>query len=117
MAESWPETLPGDVLVAGYSESLPNAVLRTEMDAGPAKVRRRSTAAARPLRATMALTRTQAAALDTFFTTTLSMGSLPFTLTHPRTLSQVSFRFVSPPVLVPVSGAEWSAELDLEVLP
>lgn len=117
MAEAWPSTLPDDVLVQGYAESFPNLVVRTPMDAGPAQTRRRYTAAVRPLRVTIPLTRAQVALLDTFYTDTLEGGALEFTWTHPRTQSVVTLRFVSPPQPVPDSGAWWRAELDLEVLP
>lgn len=34
----WPVTLPQDVLIDGYDEKVPEMTLRTQMDAGPAKV-------------------------------------------------------------------------------
>lgn len=117
MPASWPVTLPQDVLVQGYAEAFPSTTLRTQMDAGPAKTRRRFTASVRPLRVTMPLTRAQVALLDTFYTDTLEGGALEFTWTHPRTLAAVTLRFVSPPQPVPDSGAWWRVDLDLEVLP
>ena len=114
---AWPGTLPQDVFVQGYSEQPPELALRTQMDIGPAKLRRRQTAAARPLKATVGLTRAQVATLDAFFLTDLAGGALSFTWTHPRTLAAATFRFVSRPSYVPESGASWLAELDLEILP
>lgn len=117
MPAAWPATLPQDVLIEGYAEAFPETRLRTPMDAGPAKMRRRFTAAVRPLKVSVPLTRDQVAALDTFFTTTLEGGALAFTWTHPRTLAAVTLRFVSAPQPVPDSGAWWRCALDLEVMP
>lgn len=115
---AWPGSLPQDVLVDGYDETFPNGKLRTQMDQGPAKQRRRYTAAVRPLRVMIEGTRAQMAILDDFYVTTLAMGALTFTKTMPRTLATVTFRFVSqPPKPVPASGNSWAAMLDLEILP
>lgn len=116
---NWPATLPDDVLVDGYDESPPETVVRTEMDAGPAKIRRRFTAGVRPLKVTLdRMTRTQVAALDELYVDTLEGGALPFDWTHPRTLGDVTFRFTRPPRYRPIgSGALWNAELELEVMP
>ena len=40
----WPATLPQEILAEGYEEGLPDVLVRTKMDAGPDKVRRRATA-------------------------------------------------------------------------
>lgn len=117
MPAAWPGTLPQDVLVAGYAEQPPDLALRTQMDIGPAKLRRRQTAAPRPLKVTVGLTRAQVATLDAFYLTDLAGGTLSFTWVHPRTLAGVTFRFVSRPGYVPESGASWLADLDLEILP
>ena len=114
---AWPGSLPADVLASSYEETLPEMAVRTEMDAGPAKLRRRFTAAVRPLRGRMLLTRTQVAALDTFYVATLAGGTLPFTFTHPRTLATVTMRFVKPPRIAIDKGVVWQADLDLEVMP
>ena len=41
---AWPSSLPDHVLQQGHNESLANVTSRSQMDAGPAKVRRRFTA-------------------------------------------------------------------------
>lgn len=116
----WPPTLPQDVFAEGYDETLPNTMLRTQMDAGPAKTRRRSTAGVRPLTVTIELNRTlgEDAAFDEFFTDTLGGGTLSFDWTHPRTLATVTMRFTAPPHLQPLAGGKfWRAMLNLEVMP
>ena len=114
----WPASLPDDVLVDGYSERPPRVRLRTPMDAGPPKMRRRFTAAVEPIRCTMAFTRAQVTTFRTFYDTTLLGGVLTFDWTHPRTLAAVTFRFADPePEITPNSGKDWIGDFTLEVMP
>ena len=114
---NWPATLPASVLQEGFAETLPDTALRTSMDVGPAKLRRRTSAAVRPVRAALNLSTSQAADIETFYVSTLEGGTLPFDFTDPRTLATQSFRFTAPPSLSPLSGNLWRASLDMERLP
>ena len=114
---TWPATLPSYVLVEGYSEMPPVNSIRTQMDVGPPKVRRRSTAAPRPITCKQHMTKTQVAILDTFYVTTLSSGVDPFDWTHPRTGASVSFTFTEPPTYESLGGTAWGVTLKLEILP
>ncbi|NNG04360.1 MAG: hypothetical protein HKM95_09700 [Inquilinus sp.] len=113
----WPAALPQDVLIAGYSEEVPETTIRTQMDAGPAKVRRRFSAGVRKFAVTVALTRAQVQILDDFYLTDLQGGALRFDWTHPRTLAAVQFRFLTAPRYASQSQIDWLAQLQLEVLP
>lgn len=114
---TWPGSLPDIPLVEQFQEQPPNLLLRTEMDAGPAKVRRRATAGVRPMRGLISCTKAQVATLDTFYVTTCVGGSLAFDWTHPRTGAAVSFRFRNPPMYVPDYAESWRVSLDLEAMP
>lgn len=113
----WPVSLPQDVLIDGYDERPPDTTLRSTMDEGPAKVRRRFTAGVRVFSVTVALTRAQVETLDAFYRTDLQGGALRFDWTHPRTLAAVQFRFIAGPRYVPQSQTEWLTQLQLEILP
>lgn len=117
----WPATLPQVLPVAGYSETPPDTALRTQMDAGPAKVRRRFTAQVRPINATLILTAAQVQILDDFYVTTLEGGALPFDWIHPRDTASpptvVQFRFVRPPQYAALEPDIWQAPVELEILP
>lgn len=115
MPESWP--LADEVLLDGYDEAFPDLLLRTQMDAPIAKVRRRFTAVAVPLRCAIPASTDDVSTLETFFLTTLSGGSLSFSWVHPRKGTSVTMRFVSPPRPAPLGGDRWSVALDLEILP
>ncbi len=114
----WPATLPQEPLAQGYAERAPDTVIRTQMEAGPPKVRRRFTAGVRSIECRLRLIPAQVDTLDAFFNTTVAGGALPFDWKHPRTGTAVTFRFVEPPSYAPVArGALWQASLRLEVLP
>jgi hypothetical protein len=113
----WPSSLPQQVDQATYAEDLANVVERSEMDTGPAKVRRRFTAGIQPMQATVTVTIAQAATLETFFDDTLEGGSLEFQWVHPRTQATARIRFVVPPTLTPRGPNYFVASLALEVLP
>jgi len=97
---NWPTELK--INRASYKESPPNNSIRSNMETGPDKIRRRSTAAIRPISFMLFLTEDQIDILDDFYVTTLYSGSLSFNLVHPRTGATVEARFVQPP--------EYSAE-------
>ena len=80
----WPASLP-QFVDRPHTEGMPDALLRTPMDAGPAKTRRRFTAGIKPVKAQMDLTAAQAATFETFFDVTLKAGALAFDWVLPRT--------------------------------
>ena len=113
----WPSTLPQIPLQRGFSESPPDTTIRTKMDAGPAKLRRRFTANVRPINSSFILTKAQIAILDTFYVTTTVGGSASFTWLDPRTKVLKSFRFTAPFEYVLISGDLWTVSLKLEQMP
>jgi hypothetical protein len=114
----WPISLPqSPLMLQGFQETLPNTVIRTEMDVGPPKVRQRATAGIRAFTMIVQMTKAQVATLDTFYVSTLAGGSLPFDWTHPRTGAAATYRFVRPPICVPLADDLWQARMELEILP
>lgn len=111
---TWPPSLPQQPLVDGLQETLPDVALRTQMDAGADKVRRRHTAAVRPLTVAFLLDGAQSETLDAFYA---DNAALPFDWEHPRTGAAISLRFVGPPRFTAHGSSRWRAELSLEVLP
>lgn len=122
-APDWPATLPALPIVEGYVESPANCVLRTAMDAGPAKVRRRFTSGPIPISASLIMTSTQLNAVspngfNAFYVSDCSNGSAEFTWHNPRTNSDVTMRFVGVPKYEPVgSSANWRVSFEVEILP
>ena len=114
---AWPGTLPAAPLIDGMQETLPDTVLRTDMDQGPAKLRRRTTAGIRILTVSYLLTHTQSDALESFYLDTLAGGALSFAYPHPRSRETVTCRFRKTPALAALNGSFFRAVLELEVLP
>lgn len=118
-AFEWPATLP-KYPEKGFSESIGVLVLRTPMDAGPAKQRRRG---ARPntMGVQYIMTTAQVETLTSFVIDSLD-GTARFGYLHPRTKVMVEAR------IIPQQGGElfttqylapgyWSISLQLEILP
>ena len=109
--------LPQKLFVAGYGQSPPAVTIKSNMDAGPAKVRRRFTAGVEPVSGTMIMTAAQLATFETFFNTTLLGGSLRFSWTKPPAHSVAcEVRFTEVPSWTKVED-EYEVSLSLEVLP
>jgi hypothetical protein len=108
---TWPSTLP--ITRDSFKESPPNRVIRSNMDVGPDKVRRRSSNAPRPVSLSLFLTSAQLATFDTFY---LENDAYSFTFTHPRTGLVVSARFTSEPDYS-VEETMWRVSVEMEILP
>lgn len=115
----WPPSLPQAPLISGYDETLPDTLLRTQMDAGAAKVRRRFTAAVSPMTCVFNMTEAQTEILDAFYNETIQGGALRFDMTHPRTATVREFRIVEPPKPKPhqAGGDCWVVTIKMEAMP
>lgn len=114
---AWPGTLPQQFSQDGYQEQLPDVVLRSEMDTGPAKVRRRYTAAVLTFQGQMEMDLDQVEDLEDFYADDCDYGATTFTWVHPRTGAAVTMRWVRPPTIQALPGGWAQATLVVEVLP
>ena len=115
---AWPSDLPQSPLANGYSESTPDTRLRTKMDVGADKMRRRYTGGIRRYRYTMFFTKDQVAIFETFLQTTLNGGIESFTWKNHRTDAAATLRFIEIPSYVPLGGGDhYNVNLALEELP
>lgn len=113
---SWPTTLPVELLMKGYSQTSPDVLLRSSVDVGPAKVRRRCTAAVQVITGNLLLSESELGYLRTFYDTTLLGGSLRFTWLEPVTRVAKEFRFTSP-IKWNSNDGYYDVNLELEMLP
>jgi hypothetical protein len=113
----WPSTLPQFVLRDGYQSGTGDGRLRSQTDAGIAKLRRRFSAVPRPLSARAHLSASQLEVFKTFVHDTLKEGSLPFQLPSPEGGDPLIVQFgQNMPTWVP-QGVDWIVSLDLAILP
>ena len=116
----WPVSLPQSPSPSGYSESGGPNILRTPMDAGPAKMRRR---AKRPdhVQCTFPMTKAQVATFETIVNDTIR-GTARFGILHPRKKTEVVECRIVPsrddPYAITYRGPNlWDVSLVLEVMP
>jgi len=116
---TWPGTLPQTVGWPGYARRLQETRVRTNMDAGPAKVRARFRSGILEQDVPVVyFTKAQWLLLETFYITTLLQGTLVFDWTDPISGLPVNFRFTSPPQFGAMLGPDTiSVTLNLEVVP
>lgn len=115
---AWEATLPTRLVISGYGESPADNLLRTSMESGPAKQRRRSAAGVRPIDGKLILTATQLATFKTFYNTTLLSGSLRFSWVDPVDgTTAVEMRFTKVPSWSAISGTLFDVALSLEIMP
>lgn len=113
---TWPTTLPAPAINT-LQEAPPNNTIRTSMDKGPEKLRRRTTANIRPINFSMVLTSAEITILDGFYVSDTYSGSESFDYTHPRTGVACTARFVAPPEYSEHEGSCYMAAVQLEILP
>lgn len=115
----WPLDLP-QAPQKGFSESIGVNVLRTPMDLGAPKLRRRG---ARPdvLNANFIMSSSQVEILENFCKNTVR-GTARFDFPHPRTHQQVEVRFIPEEggtmfQLQYIAPEYWNVSMRLELLP
>jgi hypothetical protein len=140
-APIWPTALPQYLLTRNYAEDDPNTVVRTTMDAGPAKVRRRFTAGVRQVSGIIVVDEDQLDTLSDFFMNDCAGGAIAFQWTmqrrqrdtsEPADTSQIAdtsllplifvgtntYRFVKAPKYTDCGdGQHYEVALALEILP
>lgn len=114
MAAAWPATLPTGFLT-GFTGRQRAAIVRSEMDVGLPKLRRRATYAWDELDGELFCTRAQVEALRLFYRETLAGGTQRFVLNSPIDLRTYEGRFREPPEVSFVGGNYFRARLSLDL--
>lgn len=115
---AWPAGLPQKLFVSGYSHGFANVAIKSDMDAGPPKVRRRFTAGVEPVSGTIIVTSSQLDTLDTFYNTTTLGGTLRFSWTVPPAhYAACEMRFTDVPRWTAIDPENYEVSLALEILP
>jgi hypothetical protein len=89
---TYPDTLPG-IRASGFQSQYQDPVIRTQMDAGPAKQRLRYTAAPKKFTGTVVVNEEEREIFEAWFVNTLGFGTLRFAMRNPETLAVQEFRF------------------------
>lgn len=114
---TWPASLPQYVQEGGYQETLQDQTVESNMETGPAKIRRRFTKSIRKFQISMLMTPAQATAFEAFWQDTVKGGSIPFDWVHPRTRAAATLRFRNPaPQFSTVGGTNVNVSFNLEII-
>lgn len=89
----WPAELPQVLILDNLSAEKQNNVIRTQMDAGPQKIRRRYTVATKNFSGQIVVTEAQRRVLEDWYDNDLASGALRFLMKDPQTLILSQFRF------------------------
>jgi len=112
---SWPNILPSGMLEEGFIKEPQDNVIRTNMDAGPQKARRRYTARTFKYTGKQIFDAEELAVFEWFFRTELADGVLRFTFSDPVTMETAEFRFTDRYTVSAVEGL-FEVSLPLERL-
>lgn len=117
-SQVWPASLPQEPLVNSYEEQPPKTAIHTEMDRGPAKSRRRSTAMPRPIQMRFLMDSSQLDTFDEFFGDTIKGGALKFDFDEPRTGTTKEFKMDRErPVYTPLGGGLFHVDVTMTLQP
>lgn len=116
-ATTWPtaDDFPQKPASTGYDEDPGNPFARTEMDVGPAKVRRRTSGSIEKFEVQYEVDGTHLSTWRTFYAA-VGLSEL-FNWTHPSKGTSVEARFVSPPKIRNAGADNWVLVCSIEVLP
>jgi hypothetical protein len=89
----WPDYLPAGLILNGLSKQPQSNVIRTAMDAGPKKARRRYTARAVRFSGKQVMSQGELEDFEQFYHIALADGVLRFNFTDPVTFQTAEFRF------------------------
>lgn len=112
---AWPSNLRAPVV--GYGVKPVAAFIRTDMEAGAPRQRKRFTAVPHNLSLSWRFTAAQMADFRTFFNTTINRGTDWFTMTLDAGSGLTSYdvRFVAPYESTLLSGVNWAVSGQVEV--
>ena len=119
---SWPTSLPQRPLVDGYKRTLPNNLLRSSMDTGADKVRKRGRFKPQIVNCSYVLTNAQRNTLENFIHGSLAEGAICFNWPHPELNKLVRARLkASQESILDFSPykdtTRWAVTLNLEIWP
>jgi hypothetical protein len=114
---TWPATLPTET-ERDFTEKPPNLLARTEMDAGPARVRRRYSAGVTEFEVSYVFSPDQMTIWESFYQYDIADGALSFTYPHPRLWgNNITARLMEPPQYKHLGGGYFEVTLKVEKLP
>ena len=117
MAVPWPSQLQQNLLEPSFNFKYGDSRLRTNMDVGLAKVRRRSTREIDTASGSIHLKYADYMTFKNFYKTSINGGVTPFDIIHPIEQVTATFRFVSAPTIRSIGGGVFEVSMEWEEMP
>lgn len=111
----WPKELPQMMRLEGLTGKRHSSVVRTEMDAGPAKARQRYTVATKTFSGSVILSEEERRIFEQWYKINLGAGVLRFQMMHPQTGEYKEFRFAEDYQENSADG-KWEIQMQLEMM-
>lgn len=112
--ETWPPQFQDLINEENFGVTLGNTTVRSEVDAGPPKVRSRFTDGIDQYTTSIYLDYDDIGDLLNFYKVTLANGSLTFGFNDPFTGVLTEYRFLEPPQISPRGGRTFTVNMKWE---
>lgn len=116
MVATWPLTLPQSFLVEGFTQEATDNVIKSAMESGPSKARRRYTATTQPFTGKMILSLAQYDIFRDFYRDDLQDGALTFTMPDDVEGGTMEVRFREK-YTASLLGLHWELTMGLDKQP
>lgn len=118
MGVPWPATLENKVNSGSFTFQIGETVIRTQMDVGPNKTRRRSTKSIDTYQVSLLVKDfNEFTDLYDFYDVDLNGGTLAFDFLDPLTNTTREFKFSSPPSFSSLGAGVFTASMQWETVP
>lgn len=114
MANAWPTSLADCFLLSGFSRQQMPMTIRSEVEVGLPKVRRRYTKPIVVINGSLVFTLDQVKTFNLFYNVTLKGGVESFIFNDPISQTDQEFRFIEPPIVTPVTDGDVKIQMHLE---
>jgi len=115
--ETWPSQLPTCFIIGSFNMQTKPQVIRSEVDAGIAKVRRRFTTPIFLISGALTLTTIQLKQFYQWFNSMDYGGALSFTFNGDPVNGPGTYRFINPPVVSAINSNNYQISIELERMP
>lgn len=117
MSVAWPALLQSVVNEESFSFIIGETSIRSDMEVGPAKVRRRFTKSVDGLTCSINLTQSEFQTFYDFYDIDLNGGTKVFSFIHPVTQVLSDFRFTKAPNMRSLGGGNFRVVMEWEQMP
>ena len=117
MAVQWPAQIQSRLSVDNFGYQIGSTKIRSDVDSGPAKLRRISTRPVNAITCSVILDFADVEVFRQFYNTDLNGGITVFEYLHPFKEAPANFRFIGDPDIKPLGGRKFTLNMSWEEMP